>query len=135
MPCARRRYSILAARGESQPAFDREASPWGSNAASRLGFFAQKPEYARYSGSSAHRQTGASLVARGPGLRAPGAAADFHHGLLARLELGPGERADRVVRILESPGKQGRGEGTQVPQGFNRGIAHVEIGRIELFRQ
>jgi hypothetical protein len=32
------------------------------NAASRLGFFAQTPEYSRYAGASAHRQPGASLV-------------------------------------------------------------------------
>jgi VWFA-related protein len=33
-----------------------------TNAASRLDFFAQEPEYSRYSGPSAHRQPGASLV-------------------------------------------------------------------------
>ena len=70
--CAWREAAILpwmpgsgdrpAARGESLPAFERVAWPRATNAASRLDFFAQEPEYSRYSGPSAHRQPGASLV-------------------------------------------------------------------------
>jgi hypothetical protein len=39
-----------------------KVSRHSTNAASRLDFFAQTPEYSRYSGASAHRQPGASLV-------------------------------------------------------------------------
>ena len=43
----------LAARGESLPAFVERRIP--------SGFFAQDPEYSRYSGPSTHRHTGAAL--------------------------------------------------------------------------